>query len=346
MHATMQAMQLERVTDLGVDRTPLRLVERPIPKPGPGEVRLRVTVCGVCHTELDEIEGRTPPPRLPVIPGHQAVGRVDCLGAGVSTVALGERVGVAWIHAACGRCRWCRSERENLCPEFRATGRDVDGGYAEYLVVPGGYVHPIPELFADAEAAPLLCAGAVGYRSLRLAALQGDDPLGLTGFGASAHLVMQLVRHCHPELPVFVFARSGGEREFARELGAAWAGDSEDAPPAPMQAIIDTTPVWTPVVAALRHLAPGGRLVINAIRKEHGDRGVLAQLDYPRDLWLEKTLQSVANVTRADVREFLALAEAVPIRPRVEEFPLRDANRALLELKERKIRGAKVLRIG
>lgn len=346
MHATMQAMQLERVTDLGVDRAPLRLVQRPIPEPGPEEVRLRVAVCGVCHTELDEIEGRTPPPRLPVIPGHQAVGRVDRLGAGVSTVALGERVGVAWIHAACGRCRWCRSERENLCPEFRATGRDVDGGYAEYLVVPAGYVHPIPELFADAEAAPLLCAGAIGYRSLRLAALQGNDPLGLTGFGASAHLVMQLVRHCHPGLPVFVFARSGGEREFARELGAAWAGDSEDAPPAPMQAIIDTTPVWTPVVAALRHLAPGGRLVINAIRKEHGDREALAQLDYPRDLWLEKTVQSVANVTRADVREFLALAGTIPIRPSVEEFPLRDANRALLELKERKIRGAKVLRIG
>lgn len=346
MNATMQAMQLERLADLQTEREPLRLVQCPIPEPGPGEVRLRVAVCGVCHTELDEIEGRTPPPRLPVIPGHQAVGRIDRLGAGVNAVAVGDRVGVAWIHAACGRCRWCRSERENLCPEFRATGRDVDGGYAEYLVVPAGSVHPIPELFADAEAAPLLCAGAIGYRSLRLAELQGDEPLGLTGFGASAHLVMKLVRHLHPELPVFVFARSGGEREFARELGAAWAGGSEEAPPAPLQAVIDTTPVWTPAVAALRHLAPGGRLVINAIRKEDGDRGVLAQLDYPRDLWLEKSVQSVANVTRADVREFLELASTIPIRPTVEEFPLRDANRALLELKERQIRGAKVLRIG
>jgi alcohol dehydrogenase, propanol-preferring len=346
MNATMQAMQLERMADLQVEREPLRLVQRPVPEPGPGQVRLKVTVCGVCHTELDEIEGRTPPPRLPVIPGHQAVGRIDRLGAGVSALAVGDRVGVAWIHAACGRCRWCRSERENLCPEFRATGRDVDGGYAEYLVVPAGYVHPLPELFSDAEAAPLLCAGAIGYRSLRLAALQGDEPLGLTGFGASAHLVMKLVRHRHPHLPVFVFARSGGERQFARELGAAWAGGSEEVPPAPMQAVIDTTPVWTPLVAALRHLTPGGRLVINAIRKEHGDRQVLAQLDYPRDLWLEKSVQSVANVTRADVREFLELASTIPIRPHVEEFPLRDANRALLELKERQIRGAKVLRIG
>ena len=341
----MQAMQLEKVTDLKADREPLRLVERPAQLPGPGEVRLQVTVCGVCHTELDEIEGRTPPPRLPVIPGHQAVGRIDRLGTGVGTVAAGDRVGVAWIHAACGRCRWCRGGLENLCPEFRATGRDVDGGYAEYLVVPAAFAHPIPARFADAEAAPLLCAGAIGYRSLRLAAVQGEEPLGLTGFGASAHLVMQLVRHRHPRVPVFVFARSRGEREFARELGAAWAGETTDAPPAQMQAVIDTTPAWLPVVAALRHLLPGGRLVVNAIRKEPGDRGMLAEIDYPRDLWLEKTVQSVANVTRADVREFLALAAAVPLRPSVEEFPLREANRALLELKERRVRGAKVLRI-
>jgi len=342
----MKAQRVEKLVDLQVEEEPLRLVECPIPTPGPGEVRIRVVCCGVCHTELDEIEGRTPPPVLPVIPGHQAVGRIDQLGPQVSDRQLGERVGVAWIYSACGHCHWCRTQRENLCPAFRATGRDVDGGYAEYLVAPAAFVHPIPDLFSAAEAAPLLCAGAIGYRSLRLAKLQPDAPLGLTGFGASAHLVLKLARYRHPELPVFVFARSEKERRFAVELGAAWAGDTDEQAPELMQAIIDTTPAWKPVVRALRQLEPGGRLVINAIRKEQGDRAQLAEIDYPRDLWLEKTVQSVANVSRADVREFLAIAAEIPLHPTIEEFPLSDANRALLELKERKIRGAKVLRIG
>lgn len=345
MSDTMKAMLLERICDLGRDSEPLRAARCPIPEPGAGEVRIRVLTCGVCHTELDEIEGRTPPPQLPVIPGHQAVGRIDKLGPEVRLRSLGERVGVAWIHSACGRCSWCRSGRENLCPEFRATGRDVNGGYAEYMLVPEGFAHPLPERFGDAEAAPLLCAGAIGYRSLRLADLHEGAPLGLTGFGASAHLVLKLVRHHHPQLPVFVFARSEAEQRFARELGAAWAGASDDTAPQPMQAIIDTTPAWKPVVAALRQLEPGGKLVINAIRKENHDRALLAELDYPRDLWLEKTVQSVANVSRADVRELLAAAAEIPLQPTVEEFPLADANRALLELKQRRIRGAKVLRI-
>jgi alcohol dehydrogenase, propanol-preferring len=342
----MKALRLEKIADLQVERNPLRLVDCPVPEPGPDEVRIRVVACGVCHTELDEIEGRTPPPRLPVIPGHQAVGRIEKLGRQVTDRQLGERVGVAWINSACGQCPWCLSERENLCPEFRATGRDVDGGYAEYMVAPAAFVHPLPDLFPLAVAAPLLCAGAIGYRSLRLAQLQTRAPLGLTGFGASAHLVLQLVRYTHPELPVYVFARSERERHFALELGAAWAGESHESAPGPMQAIIDTTPVWRPVVDALRQLESGGRLVINAIRKEDGDRQVLAEIDYPRDLWLEKTVQSVANVSRANVREFLALAAEIPLQPTVEEFPLEAANRALLELKEQKIRGAKVLRIG
>jgi len=342
---TMKAMHLTRIVDLQKEAEPLSYVECAVPDPGPDEVRIRVTTCGVCHTELDEIEGRTPPPCLPVIPGHQAVGRIDIVGAGVDDRHAGERVGVAWISSACGQCHWCRSDRENLCPEFRATGRDVDGGYAEYLVVPAAFAHPIPEAFSDAEAAPLLCAGAIGYRSLRLAELQPGAPLGLTGFGASAHLVLKLVRHRHPLLPVFVFARSEKERRFARELGADWAGDTDQHAPELMQAIIDTTPVWKPVVNALGQLEPGGRLIINAIRKENHDRALLNEIDYPRDLWLEKTVQSVANVTRADVREFLQLAAEIPLHPTIEEFPLTDANRALLELKQRKIRGAKVLRI-
>ncbi|NOQ52932.1 MAG: zinc-binding alcohol dehydrogenase family protein [Desulfuromonadaceae bacterium] len=341
----MQAMLMEKLSDLRVEREPLRLVEYPIPEPGLDEVRIRVTVCGVCHTELDEIEGRTPPPRLPVILGHQAVGRIDKVGADVSTRQLGERVGVAWIYSACGHCRWCLHGLENLCPEFRATGRDADGGYAEYMVVPAGFAHPLPDTFSDAEAAPLLCAGAIGYRSLQLAEIDSGGPLGLTGFGASAHLVLKLVRHQFPDLPVYVFARSEKEQHFALELGAAWAGGSEDTPPELLEAIIDTTPAWRPVVAALRQLAPGGRLVINAIRKEDHDRDLLSGIDYPRDLWMEKTVKSVANVTRRDVTEFLKLAAEIPLHPTFEEFPLADANRALLELKERKIRGAKVLRI-
>lgn len=346
MSGTMQALRLEKLVDLQVERQPLQMVTCPIPEPGPGEVRIRVATCGVCHTELDEIEGRTPPRRLPVIPGHQAVGRIDKLGPRVSDSHLGKRVGVAWIFSACQQCKWCRTGRENLCPEFRAAGRDADGGYAEYMVVPAAFTHPIPELFSAAAAAPLLCAGAIGYRSLRLAQIQPPSPLGLTGFGASAHLVLQLVRHRYPELPVYVFARSAKERHFARELGAAWAGDSDEQAPELMQAIIDTTPAWKPVVNALRQLEPGGRLVINAIRKESRDQALLAGLDYPRDLWMEKTLQSVANVSRADVRELLALAAEIPLQPTIEELPMAEANRALLELKEQKIRGAKVLRIG
>jgi propanol-preferring alcohol dehydrogenase len=341
----MKALRLKKLADLQVEPAPLDMVECPIPEPGYCEVRIRVYTCGVCHTELDVIEGRTPPKNLPIVPGHQAVGRVDKLGPGVEKTLLGQRVGVAWIYSACGNCMWCRTSRENLCPDFRATGRDVDGGYAEYMVAPAAFTHPIPELFSDAEAAPLLCAGAIGYRSICLAQLHPGSPLGLTGFGASAHLVLKLVRYRYPDLPVYIFARSEKERHFARELGAAWAGGSEDQAAHLMQAVIDTTPAWKPVINALRQLEPGGRLVINAIRKEHNDRLLLAELDYPRDLWMEKTIQSVANVNRADVREFLALAAEVPLHPTIEIFPMEEANRALLELKERKIRGAKVLHI-
>ncbi|MDA3902130.1 MAG: zinc-dependent alcohol dehydrogenase family protein [Desulfuromusa sp.] len=345
MRTMMKAMLLQKLSDLRSEREPLRLVEYPIPEPGSGEVRIRVAVCGVCHTELDEIEGRTPPPKLPVILGHQAVGQIDKVGADVSNRQLGERVGVAWIYSACGHCRWCVQGLENLCPEFRATGRDADGGYAEYMVVPEGFAHPLPDTFSDAEAAPLLCAGAIGYRSLSLAGLDSGGALGLTGFGASAHLVLKLVRHQYPDLPVYVFARSEKEQQFAMELGATWAGGTEDQAPALMEAIIDTTPAWLPVVAAMRQLEPGGRLVINAIGKEIHDRELLTRIDYLRDLWMEKEIKSVANVTRKDVTEFLKLAAEIPLHPTCEVFPLKDANQALLELKERKIRGAKILRI-
>jgi len=343
----MKALFLRRLGSLDSIAEPLEAADVPDPIPGPGEVLIRVSACGVCHTELDEIEGRTPPPVLPIIPGHQVVGHVVACGPRPTALRPGARVGVGWIYSACGQCDYCRGGRENLCPAFKATGRDANGGYAELMVVRQEFAFPIPENpMTDAEVAPLLCAGAIGYRSLRLANLPNGGRLGLTGFGASAHLVLKLVRHRDPDAEVFVFARSEAERAFARELGAVWAGDTLDTPPAPLDAIIDTTPVWRPVVEGLRHLVPGGRLVINAIRKEDVDREVLADLDYPVHLWMEKELKSVANVTRRDVREFLHAAAAMGLRPEVQEYALDDANRAIRALKSRSVRGAKVLRIG
>jgi propanol-preferring alcohol dehydrogenase len=341
----MQAMVLDACVDLAVTPEPLRLAEVPMPVAGDDELLIQVLTCGVCHTELDEIEGRTPPVSFPAILGHQVVGLVVECGERVTGINVGDRVGVAWIHSSCGTCRHCREGRENLCARFRATGRDAPGGYAEFMTVPALYAYPIPARFTDAEAAPLLCAGAIGHRSLRLAELKEGQTLGLMGFGASAHLCLQLARHRFPGLSVCVFARKPEERAFALELGAAWAGDTDDAPPQPVDAIIDTTPVWGTVLAALAVLAPGGRLVINAIRKEEADKPALLRLDYPRHLWMEKSVQSVANVTRDDVREFLELAARIPLRPSVEEYPLAEANRALLELKQHRVRGAKVLRV-
>jgi propanol-preferring alcohol dehydrogenase len=342
----MKAMIMQSLTDLSTGRDPLLMATLPEPEPGPDDLVLKVAACGVCHTELDEIEGRTPPPVFPVVPGHQVVGRVHSMGARVEGIKKGDRMGVAWIFSSCGTCPHCLSGDDNLCEEFKATGRDVDGGYAEYMRVPASSAFPIPGMFSDAEAAPLLCAGAIGYRSLRLTGISDGQHLGLTGFGASAHLVLKMAGYLYPSSPVSVFARSVKEREFALELGASWAGDTEDLPPAGLDAIIDTTPVWKPVVEALKNLNPGGRLVINAIRKEEVDKDILMKLDYPEHLWMEKEIKSVANVARCDVSEFLDLAARIPVRPEIQEYSLEDANRALLELKNRKIRGAKVLVMG
>ena len=341
----MKAMVLKQISELGENREPLVWMNWPDPEPGDGELLIKVSACGVCHTELDEIEGRTPPPRFPIILGHQVVGRVAGSGAGAIRFTINDRVGVAWIYSSCGICSFCLGGRENLCDQFQATGRDAHGGYAEYMTVPEKSVYKIPGIFTDLEAAPLLCAGAIGYRSLRLTGLEDGQNLGLVGFGASAHLVLKMVRHRFPNTRVFVFARMVKEQEFARELGAAWAGSIEDDPPEKLHAAIDTTPAWKPIVEALKNLEKGGRLVINAIRKEEVDREELLKLDYPRQLWLEKEIKSVANVARKDVEEFLALAAEIPIRPEVQVYGLEEANRALVELKERKIRGAKVLKI-
>jgi alcohol dehydrogenase, propanol-preferring len=341
----MKAMILEKIVSLDLNPTPLTLVAIADPLPGDSEILIKVSCCGVCHTELDEIEGRTPPSKFPMIPGHQVVGRVVQRGSQAKKFKIDERVGIAWINSACGVCEFCLGGNENLCSHFRATGRDAHGGYAEYTTVNECFAYHIPALFSDAEAAPLLCAGAIGYRSIQLSGLRDGQKLGLTGFGASAHLVLKMVKHQFPKTIIFVFARSIKERRFALELGAAWAGDIEDESPEKLHSIIDTTPVWAAVVESLKNLLPGGRLVINAIRKEDIDKNYLTRLDYQSDLWMEKEIKSVANVTRKDVQEFLSLAAAIPIKPEIEEFPLERANDALMELKQRKIRGAKVLRI-
>ena len=339
----MKAMVLSKISRVHGDSRPLDLVELPDPMPEDREILIKVSACGVCHTELDEIEGRTPPAHLPMILGHQVVGHVVKTGAGASRFGVGDRVGIAWIFSACGACRHCHAGNENLCGQFKATGRDAPGGYAEYATVSEDFAHGIPENFTDSQAAPLLCAGAIGYRSLRLTGIQDGFSLGPTGFGASAHLVLKIARHKYPNSRVFVFARSQLERDFARELGAYWAGATEKRAPEKLDCIIDTTPVWRPVLEALENLKSGGRLVINAIRKEDADKKYLVNLDYPTQLWMEKEIKSVANVARRDVRDFLELAAEIPIIPDIQEFELEDANRALMELKSRKIRGAKVL---
>ena len=341
----MKAAVLESITNIRDHPRPLSFVELPNPEPGEGQILVRISACGVCHTELDEIEGRTPPSSFPFILGHQIVGIVEKCGPRALKFSEGQRVGVGWIGSACGTCDYCRGGAENLCPDFKATGRDLPGGYAQYVAVLEDFAFPVPDTFSDAEAAPLLCAGAIGWRSLRLAGLSDGEPLGLTGFGASAHLVLQLARHLYPHSNISVFARSERERNFALSLGAGWAGDTAEKSPRKLAAVIDTTPAWKPVVCALENLLPGGRLVINAIRKEASDRDQLLRLDYPLHLWQEKEIKSVANVARRDIEEFLNLAAKIPILPDVEEYAFSDANRALAELKAGQIRGAKVLKM-
>jgi alcohol dehydrogenase, propanol-preferring len=340
----MKAMVIDEIGPVSEGRKPLVLRTLPDPKPKPNEVLLEVLACGVCHTELDEIEGRTPPAQLPMIPGHEVIGRVIGQGDDATRFEKGERVGVAWIFWADGECEFCQRGEENLCESFMATGRDANGGYAEKMTVSEEFAYRIPEIFTDVEAAPLLCAGAVGYRSLRLTQLENGQRLGLTGFGASGHLVLQMAKHKFPESEIYVFARNPDEREFARELGAVWTGPTEAEAPEPLHAIIDTTPAWKPVVESLKNLIAGGRLVINAIRKEAGDKEELLNLDYSTHLWMEREIKSVANVTRSNVEACLSLAAEIPLKPETQTFDLEEANRALIELRTGRIRGAKVLK--
>jgi propanol-preferring alcohol dehydrogenase len=351
----MKAMILKEICDVKVPgrpppegliskEKPLQLVNLPIPVPGPKQVLIKVQACGVCRTELDQIEGRIQPPVLPVIPGHQPVGVVAGAGRGAKKFKTGERVGAAWIFHACGRCEFCRSGRENLCDSFQGTGCHANGGYAEYMVISQDFACKIPAGLADAvRIAPLMCSGIVGYRSLKLTGMEDGKTLGLYGFGSAHHLVIQMAGYLYPRSRKFVISRSPVERELAMSLGADWSGDIGDSTPEKLDCAIDTTPAWKPVVSALENLEKGGRLVINAIRKEEGDKGFLLKLDYARHLWLEKEIKTVANVTRADADEFLDLAARMKIRPEVQEYRLEAANKSLVDLKSGKIRGSKVL---
>jgi propanol-preferring alcohol dehydrogenase len=324
-----------------IDEKPLRLVDLPTPSPGERQILVKVSVCGACHTDLDEAEGRLTPTKSPVIPGHQVVGRVVDKGKAVSRFRVGDRVGITWLFSSCGQCELCRAGRENLCRQAKWTGKDADGGYAEFTVIGQDYAYPIPERFSDAQAAPLLCAGVIGYRTLRLADVTDGQKIGLFGFGASAHIVIQIIRHKFPNSPVFVFTKTAKHAELARSLGAAWTGRSGDVPPAKLEKIMDFTPAGECVRDALAVLEPGGRLIINAIRKETP----VPPLDYARHLWLEREIKSVANVTREDAQEFLPLAARIPIVPTVEEFPLTQANEVLSSIKHSRLRAAAVLRV-
>jgi propanol-preferring alcohol dehydrogenase len=330
----MKAVLLEKPNQ------PLKLVDLPKPSPKEGEILIKVSVCGACHTDLDEFEGRLAT-KLPVVPGHQVVGTVAELGKSVTKHKIGDRVGVTWLYSACGQCRFCKTGNENLCETAKWTGKDEDGGYAEYMVIGEDCAYPIPERFSDSQAAPLLCAGVIGYRTFRLADIKKGETIGLYGFGASAHIVIQIIKHKFPDNPVFAFTKSGGHADLAKSLGAAWTGISGEIPPVKLDKIMDFTPAGECIKDELKILNRGGRLVINAIRKETP----IPAFDYAEYLWLEREIKSVANVTRKDALEFLSLASEIPIVPTIEEFSLDQANEVLMKIKQSKLKAAGVLKV-
>jgi propanol-preferring alcohol dehydrogenase len=325
-----------------VEEAPLKLTDLAVPVPADNEILVKVSVCGACHTDLDEAEGRLMPTKLPIVPGHQIVGVVVDKGKNVTKFKGGERVGITWLYSACGQCSFCKAGAENLCENAKWTGKDADGGYAEYMVIGEDFAYPLPEKFSDSQAAPLLCAGVIGYRTFRLAEISDGETIGLFGFGASAHIVIQIIKYKFPNSDVFVFTKTAEHAKLAEKLGAVWTGRSGDKPPAKLNKAMDFTPVGECVRDALGVLDRGGRLVINAIRKETA----VPALDYAEYLWLEREIKSVANVTRRDAEEFLPLAAEIPIVSTIEEFPLAQANEVLIKIKHSQLRAAAVLRIG
>ncbi|HIC89954.1 MAG TPA: zinc-binding alcohol dehydrogenase family protein [Anaerolineae bacterium] len=331
----MKAMVLKATRP--IEQNPLEFIDVPTPTPGPDEIRIEIRVCGVCHTDLHEIEGDLEMPKLPVIPGHQIVGMVDQIGENVTRFRLGDRVGIPWLYSTCGECDYCRRGLENLCEHARFTGYHVDGGYAQYIVVPEQFAYPIPEGYSDTQAAPLLCAGVIGYRALRLSEVQPGQRLGLYGFGASAHVIIQVAIYQGCE--VYVFTRSPEHQKLAAELGAVWVGQAQDTPPELLDSAIIFAPAGWIVPESLRVLRRGGTVAMAGIHMTP-----IPEMPYSL-IYGERTLRSVANSTRQDVRELLEIAPKVPIRTEVELFPLEEANQVLQRLKRSEIRGAAVLEI-
>jgi len=329
----MKAMIVDEPRPVGVN--PLAALELPEPLPERGEVRLRVLACGVCHTDLHIAEGELPPIRRPIVPGHQIVGVVEEIGAGVNGVEVGDRMGVTWLGYTDNSCHYCLTGRENLCDDARFTGYHTNGGYAQQVVANADFLVPIPEALSEIEAAPLLCAGIIGYRSLRLSEIRPRERLGLFGFGASAHLAIQVARHWGCE--VYAFSRGEEHRQLALKLGAVWAGGAEDEPPEELDAAITFAPSGRLALAALAKLRKGGTLAINAIHMSP-----IPEMNYEL-LYGERTLRSVTNLTRQDAREFLEVAAEIPVEAAVEVFAMQEANEALRRLKEGEIEGAAVL---
>lgn len=332
----MKAMVLDQSAD--ADTGPLQRRDVPMPEPGPGQIRVRVRICGVCRTDLHIVEGDLPLVKRPIIPGHETVGIVDKAGTGVRSVKEGDRVGIAWLQNTCRECEFCRGGRENLCAKAVFSGYHVHGGYAEYALVPETFAYPIPPVFSDDEAAPLLCAGIIGYRALRLSGVQPGQRLGMYGFGASAHVTIQIAKHWG--CSVYVCSLREEHRALARELGAVWVGGATDTPPEKLHGAIVFAPAGEIVIPALRALERGGTVALAGIHMT-----AIPAIDYDRDLFGERTIRSVTANTRQDGLDLLRDAAAIPIRPRTQRFTLEEANQALQQLKAGSIKGAAVLKI-
>jgi alcohol dehydrogenase, propanol-preferring len=332
----MKAMMIERPAP--IENAPLGAFDLPIPEPGPRELLIRIKTCGVCRTDLHVCEGDLPPHQLRIVPGHEVVGVVEKRGAHCSRHPLGTRVGIAWLRETCGRCIYCQRGRENLCPNARFTGYDHDGGYAEYAVIDENFAYQLPDALGDEEAAPLLCAGIIGYRAIKRAAITPGATVGLYGFGGSAHITLQVLKHwgCR----VFVMSRGGLHRDLATDLGAEWIGDADETPPAPLDAAILFAPAGNLVLPAMEALDRGGVLAVAGIYLSP-----IPELNYEKHLFYEKELRSVTANTRADAEEFLKIAGEIPVRTHTEAFGLTDANAALAMLKHDEIKGAGVLRV-
>ncbi|HUU51573.1 MAG TPA: zinc-dependent alcohol dehydrogenase family protein [Candidatus Heimdallarchaeota archaeon] len=332
----MKAMLLKKFAP--IDQDPLELTDVPMPEPGAEEILIRINVCGVCHTDLHTIEGELPDVKLPIIPGHQIVGNIEKRGSEASCFKEGDRVGVAWLYSTEDNCKYAQQGKENLCDNARFTGYHVNGGYAEYIAIPEKFAYPIPSIFSDQEAAPLLCAGIIGYRALRISEIKPGQRLGLIGFGASAHVAIQVAIHWGCE--VYVFSRSEEHRELARKLGATWTGTSNEDPPVKLNSIVNFTPAGPTVLDGMRLLDKGGTQALAGIYMSP-----IPEMDYVKYLYHERTLRSVANATRKDGNELLKIAAEIPIKTTTQVFPLEEANQALQLLKDSKIDGAAVLQI-